>query len=255
MLKDTRENMKNLFKYTFLVSPLIVVLMSFEAKSQKVTPESLEVWEPAAPLVTPGKGELPPSDAVVLFNGKDLNEWVGKGGEVKWTLKDGAMTVKKGEGDIKTKRSFGSIQLHIEWQTPRELAGEGQGRGNSGIFFQEMYELQVLDSYSSKTYVNGQAGSIYKQSPPLVNATMKPGEWQSYDVVYNAPEFGKDSTLVKPATITVFHNGVLVQNNYQIKGKTEYEAISKYYPHGKAPLVLQEHGNPVSYRNIWVREL
>jgi len=192
----------------------------------------------------------------VLFDGKDASSWTTDLGKtIAWDIKDGALTVAKGAGDIKTKQEFGDVQLHIEWRTPSVIVGEGQGRGNSGIFLQSHYELQVLDSYESVTYSNGQAGSIYKQSMPLVNATRKPGEWQVYDVVYTAPRFGENGSLICPARITVLHNGVLVQNNTTIWGPTEYIGLPSYKAHGKAPLRLQDHGNPVSYRNIWIREL
>ena len=166
------------------------------------------------------------------------------------------MTVVRGTGAIKTRQKFGDCQLHIEWRTPSEVKGDGQGRGNSGIFLMSHYELQVLDSYNNRTYSNGQAGSIYKQLPPLVNASRKPGEWQVYDVVFTAPQFNKDSTLKSQARITVFHNGVLVQNNATIWGATQYIGIATNVKHGeKEPLVLQDHGDAVSYRNIWIREL
>jgi hypothetical protein len=166
------------------------------------------------------------------------------------------MTVVARAGNIKTKQKFGDCQLHIEWRSPTEIKGEGQGRGNSGIFLMEKYELQVLDSYESKTYVNGQAGSIYKQLPPLVNATRAPGEWQTYDVIFTAPRFYENGQVKSQATITVFHNGVLVQNNSTIWGSTQYIGIANYEKHDdKASIVLQDHGNPVSYRNIWIRGL
>jgi hypothetical protein len=224
--------------------------------SQEGDPKATEVWEPEVRVVTPGVNGAAPSDAIVLFDGKDLSKWSDLKGETsKWTVKDGAMTVAKGTGDIKTKQTFGDIQLHIEWRTPSKVEGEGQGRGNSGIFLQERYELQVLDSYKSRTYSNGQAGSIYKQTPPLANATKGPGEWQVYDVAYVAPKFNSDGTLKSAARITVFHNGVLIQNNTEIQGTTEYIGKPKVVAHEKGPLKLQDHGNPVSYRNIWVREL
>ena len=169
--------------------------------------------------------------------------------------KDGAFTAVKGAGDIKTKQTFGDIQLHIEWREPTNSTGEGQARGNSGIFFSEKYELQVLDSYESPTYSNGQAGSIYKQHMPLVNATRKAGEWQTYDVVFNAPRFTESGSLISPARITVLHNGVVIQNNTSIWGSTQYKGLPAYEPHGKASIKLQDHGNPVSFRNVWVREL
>lgn len=217
-------------------------------------PALTEVWEPIPEVVTPGEGTKPPSDAIVLFDGKDLSAWKGNEGTPKWEVKNGAVTVVGGTGDIETKQEFGDIQLHIEWRSPKKVESEGQGRGNSGIFLQGRYELQVLDSYNNKTYVNGQAGSIYKQTPPLVNATKAPGEWQTYDVIYRAPRYSGDK-LVSPARITVLLNGVLIQDHTEIKGTTEYIGAPRIIPHGNGPLKLQDHGNPVSYRNIWVREL
>jgi hypothetical protein len=171
-------------------------------------------------------------------------------------VEDGAMTVVKKTGNILTKQGFGDCQLHIEWRTPAEVVGESQGRGNSGIFLQSRYELQVLDSYNNRTYSNGQAGSLYKQAIPLVNACRKPGEWQAYDAIYTAPRFAEDGTVQRPAFITVLQNGVLVQNHFELKGPTEYIGQPKYKKHNpKEPLMLQDHGNPVSYRNIWIREL
>jgi Domain of Unknown Function (DUF1080) len=224
---------------------------------ESLDPTVTEVWEPRPAKITPGanSGEAP-SDAIVLFNGKDLGEWASlDGSDAKWTVKDGAMTVQKGTGDVKTKRTFGDIQLHIEWRAPSEIVGEGQGRGNSGIFLQERYELQVLDSYESQTYSNGQAGSLYKQAIPLANPTRKPGEWQVYDVIYTAPRFSDNGRVLIPAYITVILNGVVVQNHTQIAGPTEYKGLPVYVSHGKASIKLQDHGNPVSFRNIWVREL
>jgi len=206
-------------------------------------------------VVTPGTGTAAPSDAIVLFDGKDFSQWEStKGGEVKWRLEGGAMFVVGKTGNIQTKQSFGDCQLHIEWRTPDVVEGEGQGRGNSGIFFQKKYELQVLDSYDNKTYFDGQAGSIYTQNPPLVNVCRKPGEWQVYDVVYMAPRFNADGKVEIPARITVFQNGVLIQNNFVIKGTT-YDKTTGYVAHHKMPLELQDHGNPTGFRNIWIREL
>jgi hypothetical protein len=165
------------------------------------------------------------------------------------------MTVVKGAGNIVTKRSFGDCQLHIEFRTPAVVVGEGQGRGNSGIFLQSRYEVQVLDNYNNRTYSNGQAGSIYKQHIPLVNACRPPGEWQTYDIIYTAPRFNADGIRIAPGRVTVIQNGVLVQNNVEIRGTTEYDTMPKNFAHGKAPLELQDHGNPVSYRNIWIRDL
>jgi hypothetical protein len=219
--------------------------------------ESTELWEPVPTVVNPGEGTKPPSDAVILFDGSNLSEWTNEKGEpAGWMVADGCMTVKAGTGAIKTKRGFGDCQLHIEWRTPSEVKGEGQGRGNSGIFLQSRYELQVLDSYNNKTYTNGQAGAIYKQHIPLVNACRKPGEWQTYDVFYTAPRYSETGRIAIPARITVLQNGVLIQNNAEIWGTTENVGEPKYIPHGmKEPLTLQDHSNPVSYRNIWIREL
>lgn len=222
-------------------------------------PKATEVWEPVPKIITPVIGNKPPSDAVVLFDGKDLSQWQTEkdGSPAKWSLeKEGVMTVKKGAGNVKTRQGFGSCQLHIEWRTPSTIEGEGQGRGNSGIFLMGLYELQVLDSYNNTTYSNGQAGSIYKQHIPLANASLKAGEWQEYDVIFTAPKFKTDGSLLSPARITVLHNGVLVQNNVEIKGGTVYEGQPSYKAHSdKEPLVLQDHGNPTSFRNIWVREI
>lgn len=219
-------------------------------------PKATEVWEPEPRVVTPGNNMAPPSDAIVLFDGSSLNEWSNLKGEAAgWKLEDGAMTVVKGTGDIQTKRKFGSVQLHIEWRTPAVVESEGQGRGNSGVFLQGIYEVQVLDSYKNRTYSNGQAASIYKQYMPLVNACKSPGEWQTYDIIFMEPVFNKDGIKVRSGTLTVIQNGILVQNNVEVKGTTPYIGLPLNPPHGKGPLKLQDHGNPVSYRNIWVREL
>ena len=226
--------------------------------AQQGDPKATEVWEPIPKIVEPGKSnDLPPSDAIVLFNGKDLSAWQNKNNQpAQWKVEDNAMTVAKGTGDIHTIKKFGDCQLHIEWRTPEKVEGESQGRGNSGIFLMGQYELQVLDSYNNRTYSNGQAGSIYKQHIPLVNASRPPGEWQKYDVIFTAPRFNDDGSVKSPARITVLHNGVLVQNNVEIKGSTAYIGKPEYKKHDeKESLSLQDHGNPVSYRNIWIREL
>jgi len=204
-------------------------------------------------VIEPGP---PPSDAIVLFDGRDLLQWKNdKGGPAKWEVKDGVATVN-GTGSISTKQEFGDCQLHIEWASPDEVKGDGQGRGNSGIFLSSRYELQVLDSYKNKTYYHGQAGAIYKQSAPLVNASREPGEWQTYDVIYHPPRFDEQGKLLKAATVTVLHNGVLIQDNTEIKGSTSAPGAPKYVPHPlKQSLSLQDHHNPVRYRNIWLREL
>jgi len=241
---------------TILIVVLVMSITVYAQERPTIEPKLTEVWEPVPAKVTPGENSAAPSDAIILFDGKDLNEWTNpKGDNAEWIVEDGAMTVKPRTGGIKTKQKFGDFQLHIEWRSPAEVKGEGQGRGNSGIFMMGKYELQVLDSYESITYSNGQAGSMYKQSIPLVNACKGPGEWQTYDVIFMAPVFTEKGSLKSPARITVLHNGVLVQNNYELKGPTEYNRIPLYEAHGKGSLELQDHGNPVSYRNIWVREL
>jgi hypothetical protein len=239
-----------------LVVALLLNTMSHLHAQDATDPKTTEVWDPEPRVVTPGNLGSPPSDAIVLFDGKSLTNWLDKDGNAAgWLVENGAMTVQKGQGDIRTKQTFGDIQLHIEWRTPPVVDGEGQGRGNSGIFLQERYELQVLDSYKNRTYSNGQAGSIYKQTMPLVNASKGPGEWQTYDVVFYAPAFNSDGTLQKAGRITVFHNGVLIHHNTEIKGTTEYIGKPKNIAHGKASIKLQDHGNPTSFRNVWVREL
>ncbi|SKC82157.1 protein of unknown function [Pseudoxanthomonas indica] len=219
-------------------------------------PAKTEVWKPV-PAIVATPPNAAPSDAVVLFDGKDLSAWEGEqGGKAPWRIANGAFTVVPGSKGIRTKQSFCDVQLHIEWRTPAETKGfDGQARGNSGIFLQEVYELQVLDSYDNPTYSNGQAASIYKQAIPLVNASRKPGEWQAYDVIWKAPRFSEGGGLLSPARITVLHNGVLVQNDTVVSGKTEYIGAPSYPPHGCAPIFLQDHDATVSYRNVWVREL
>jgi len=230
-------------------------------------PEETEVWEPIPPVVTPGATwAAPPSDAIVLFDGKNLNEWVltRDKSPANWIVADGVVTVNKAGGNIETRQTFKDYQLHIEWKIPESITGSGQARGNSGVFLastgpgDDGYELQVLDSYLNKTYVNGMGGSIYKQSIPLVNPGRKPGEWQSYDVVWTAPEFNGDGSLKSPAYVTVFFNGVLVQNHFELKGQTLYRGKPFYKAYETAPIKLQAHGDksePISFRNIWVREL
>lgn len=222
-------------------------------------PKLTEYWDPAVTIITPGATSADaPSDAIVLFDGKDASKWKSTkdGSPVKWKIDGGAMTVAGGTGGIETKEGFGDCQLHIEWRSPSVVKGESQGRGNSGIFFMGQYELQVLDNYNNRTYANGQAASIYKQSPPLVNAARKPGEWQTYDVIFTAPVFAESGALKSPARITVFFNGVLAQNNTTIWGATQYIGTPLYEKHGaKEPLMLQDHGDAVSFRNIWIRPL
>ncbi|MEZ4775683.1 MAG: DUF1080 domain-containing protein [Bacteroidia bacterium] len=224
---------------------------------EEMDPSVTEVWTPVPPKVTPGKNMAPPSDAIVLFDGKDLSNWVGAdGGAAKWEVKDGAATVVKGTGTITSKQSFGDMQLHIEWRAPSQVVGDGQGRGNSGIFLMSKYEVQVLDCYDNVTYSNGQTASIYKQHVPLANACLPPGEWQTYDIIFDAPVFDDKGNVRRPAYVTVIHNGVLALNHAEIRGSTQYKGMASYEAHAaKMPIVLQDHGNPVSFRNIWVREL
>jgi hypothetical protein len=236
---------------------LLAISVSIGMLAQEWQPELTELWEPVPPIVTPGEGTAPPSDAIVLFDGTSLDQWeTPDGGPAGWKLEDGAMTVVKGTGSIQTKQAFGDIQLHLEWRAPARVEGEGQGRGNSGVYLQGRYEVQVLDCYNNITYSNGQTGSIYKQHIPLANACRPPGEWQTYDIIYMAPRFKEDGSLFTPATVTVMHNGVLLLNHVVIKGNSEYIGLPAYKTHPlKQPLLLQDHSNPVSYRNIWVREL
>jgi hypothetical protein len=239
-----------------LVSILAVFLIQAVSFGQITDPKATEVHFPQPKKVTPGEGTGAPSDAIVLFDGTNMDEWQHlDGSEAKWDMKDSAMTVVKSSGNIKTKRQFGDMQLHLEFRTPAIVKGEGQLRGNSGVFFQERYEVQVLDNYGNKTYSNGQVGSIYKQSIPLANAAKKPGEWQTYDIIYTAPRFNKDGIRVAAGRVTVIHNGIVIQNNTEIQGSTEYIGLPKNAPHGNGSLMLQDHGDKVSYRNIWVREL
>jgi len=207
-------------------------------------------WE-APPLVTPGQTNSdPPSDAIVLFDGTDLSHW--KGAE-QWSVVDGNAVV--GKGAITSKEQFGDCQVHIEWSAPTPATGSGQGRGNSGLFLMGIYELQILDSYDNPTYFDGQAGAIYKQTPPAVNATRPPGEWNTYDVFWTAPRFAEDGSLVSPAYITAVHNGVLILNHFALKGDTPFNRPPKYTAHPPTgPLMIQDHGNPMRFRNIWVRE-
>lgn len=254
-------------KYSIIISCLLAGTF-FTATAQTTPNKDNGVFEPEPMVVTPGKASFvdAPSDALVLFGGKNLDNWVSgvdRSKPAKWNVHDGIVTVNKSVGDIQTKQSFSNYQLHIEWQIPANISGEGQERGNSGVFLASLgnglgYELQVLDSYKNKTYIDGMAGSIYKQYVPQVNPARKPGEWESYDIVWIAPTFNEDGSLKSPAMATVFFNGVLVQYNVALQGSTWYEGHPKYSKHGPAPIGLQAHGDgslPISYRNIWIREL
>ena len=250
------------------VVPLLLIASTVVAQvpvSSSPKPSDTEVWKPVPAIVTPGRTNADaPSDAIVLFDGKNLDEWVAEkdGSPAGWSVGNGVVTVVKKAGDIRTKRSFSNYQLHIEWRIPENITGTDQARGNSGVYLAwangDGYELQVLDSYNNATYVNGQAGSIYKQYAPLVNAMRKPGEWQTYDVVWTAPTFKADGSLATPAYVTAFHNGVLVQDHVELKGVTKYIGQPEYKAHGPAPILLQAHGDtspPISFRNIWLRPL
>jgi hypothetical protein len=251
-----------------LLAGSICIPLLGQTKPAKFLPSDTEVWKPEPPVVTPGPAvsEAPPSDAIVLFDGKSIDEWVKVGTDTPatWTVVDGTMKVNKKGGNIETKRKFKDYQLHVEYKIPEDITGSGQARGNSGVFLASTgkgdtgYELQVLDNYNNKTYVNGMAGSIYKQSIPLANACRKPGEWQYYDIAWTAPRFNADGTLQSPAYATVFFNGILVINHFELKGETLYIGQPKYKAYDTAPIKLQAHGDgsaPISFRNIWVRDL
>ncbi len=249
------------------VAALAAPVARAQQQAQQPKPEDSEVWQPIPAVVTPGGTPgAPPSDAIVLFDGKNENEWISAQDHTpaRWIVADGLLTVAKSTGNIETRRHFHNYQLHVEFRIPAEITGTGQGRGNSGVFLASTgpgdagYELQVLDGFNNPTYVNGMVGSIYKQSIPLVNAARKPGEWQSYDVVWTAPVFNGDGSLKTPAYVTVFYNGVLVQNHFELKGQTFYIGKPFYKAFDGAAIKLQAHGDrsePMSFRNIWVREL
>lgn len=232
-----------------------LIILSFSLFAQMV-PEETEWYAPTPPKVIPAN--IPgaaPSDAIVLFNGKDLSLWKGDQGDARWKIRNGELIVSPGTGSIMTRQYFGDVQLHIEFKSPAPEQHSGQNRGNSGIFLQSKYEVQVLDADNNETYVNGMVGSIYKQQAPLANAYTHNGEWQVYDIYWRGPRFGTDGELESPAVITVVLNGILVQNNFVLKGNTPYIGFPTYTPHGRLPLMLQDHGTEVAYRNIWIREL
>jgi len=248
-------------------SAALLLVLAAGSSSAQDDPKATEQWEPVPKVVSPGKtAGAPPSDAVVLFDGRDVAAWEASKDHspAHWKVHDGVLTVDKTSGNIQTKQKFKNYQLHLEWQVPKDITGEGQGRGNSGVFLastgpgDEGYEVQIMDSWKNPTYVNGQAGSVYKQAAPLVNAMRPPGEWQTYDIVWTAPVFAADGTVKSPAYVTLFHNGVLVQNHTELTGETFYIGKPKYKPYAEAPIKLQAHGDhsqPISFRNIWVRPL
>jgi len=258
-----------MYLHKAIITSVLIAGLGLANANAQAKHEDTEFYTPVPKKVTPGKTTTEaPSDAVILFDGKNLDQWVmtdDRTQPAKWTVANGQLTVDKKTGNIETKQSFGNYQLHIEWKVPQNITGTGQLRGNSGLFLASMgkgdlgYELQILDSYDNKTYTNGMAGSIYKQTTPLVNPSRKPGEWQTYDVIWTAPTFKTDSSLNTPARVTVLYNGVLVQNNFELKGPTQYVGEASYKSaHGPLPVKLQAHGDksePVSYRNIWIRAL
>ena len=247
----------------------LLLTMALNSFAQKGNPKDTEQWSPVPPIVNPGdSAAAPPSDAIVLFGGDHLDNWVSADDTIKkagWTVSNGHFTVKKGTGNIQTRQRFLDYQLHLEWYIPENITGSGQSRGNSGIFLAltgsegNGYEIQILDNYKNETYVNGQVGSIYKQHIPLANPCRPPGQWQTYDIIWTAPRFNSDGSLKSPASVTAIMNGVLVQNNVQLKGVTLYVGQPHYkVAHGASPILLQDHGDPseaISFRNIWVRPL
>jgi len=267
------KNMAMNMKKTFLILIIAVISISLAAMTcfkeeasmddQKLNQTKWKVHDMDRPLpsvIDPGPAGspiLPPSDAVVLFDGKDLSQWQdNKGQPARWSVKDGYMEVAKKAGSILTKKTFGDCQLHVEWAAPVIVKGESQGRGNSGVFLMNAYEVQVLDSYENVSYADGMAAAIYGQYPPLVNACRPPGEWQTYDIIFWRPHFGEDGKVIQPARMTVFHNGALVHDNVVLSGRTVNKKRAQYTAHpDKMPISLQDHGDPVRYRNVWIRSL
>lgn len=245
-------------KHAFTIAACLLAVPAFAQDQTERQREAAktEVWEPVPATVATPEGAAP-SDAIVLFDGTSLDAWEAEeGGEAPWTVADGAMTVVSGSKGIRTKESFCDVQLHVEWRSPTDIEGfDSQDRGNSGVFLHEIYEIQVLDSSDNPTYPNGQAASIYKQAIPLVNASRAPGEWQEYDIIWKSPRFSEGGGLESPARVTVLHNGVLVQDDVVLSGKTEYIGAPSYPVHDCAPIYLQDHDSEVSFRNIWARKL
>jgi hypothetical protein len=242
----------------YFLTALFLLISSMPALFAQNTSATTEIWKPVPNVITPGATNTDaPSDAVILFNGSSAAAWQhGDGSESKWVVAGNVLTVTPGSGALQTKQKFGDCQLHIEWRTPAEVKGDGQARGNSGVFMMGRYEIQIMDSYNNPTFSNGQAGSVYKQHIPLVNACKPPGEWQSFDIIFSAPRFSDNGSLLEPARVTILQNGVLVQNNVSIWGSVTNTGMPKYEKHAaKESLSLQDHNNPMSFRNIWIREL
>ena len=259
VLISCQEKVESIENEKTVVEDNVIVYEEYMG-DEPTTPEETEFYEPKVKVVKPGSISTAPSDAIVLFNGENLDNWISSNDSTaaKWHLnKDGSMTVNDKTGNIQTKQNFGDVQLHIEWKSPLPVQLEGQHRANSGVFLNGIYEVQVLDQNDNPTYVNGQVGSIYKQHVPLAMASVPTGEWNTYDIIYHAPEFNADGGKIKSGDITVIHNGVLVQDHVELKGTTPYIGWPKNPAHGKGPLLLQDHGDDsrVSFRNIWVREL
>jgi hypothetical protein len=254
--------------YLSIVSMYVITSFAQQEQTQQAAqnrpsqwdPRSTEWYYPVPEKITPGQYSKPPSDAIVLFDGANLSQWESAnrnnpGGIAEWKVQNGELIVVPGKGTIRTKEYFGDCQLHIEFKSPAPGQQDGQNRGNSGIMLQSRYEIQVLDGDNNPTYVNGMVGSVYKQNAPLVNAYTKNGEWQVYDIYWRGPRFGTNGELEAPAIVTVVLNGIVVQNNYVLKGHTPYTGLPTYMPHGRMPLTLQDHGTEVAYRNIWIRNL
>ena len=271
MIKFEFQPQNNLMKLskTIITTTLILGGFTLTHAQENAKHEDTEFYTPVPNVVTPAKiAGAAPSDAIILFDGKNLDQWVmtdDRNTPAKWKVGKGVFTVDKSTGNIETKQSFNNYQLHLEWQIPANITGEGQARGNSGLFLASIgkgdlgYELQLLDGYNNKTYTNGMVGSVYKQTTPMVNASKKPGEWQTYDIIWTAPVFNTDGTVKSPARVTVLYNGVVVQNNFELKGPTQYVGQPSYQKaHGPSPIKLQSHGDksePISFRNIWIREI
>lgn len=255
------NQIKTLMPSLPLIFIAVIMLITNAVVAQAQTQWKIhDLNRPRPPVVTPDKNVMaspPPSDAIILFDGTDLSQWSDvKGEPAKWKVESGYMEISKGGGDIRTKAGFGDVQLHIEWAAPSREQDGGQDQGNSGVYLMGLYEVQVLDSYQSETYADGQAAAIYGQYPPLANACRAPGEWQSYDIIFRRPRFGNDGALLQPARMTVLHNGILVQDNIALWGPTNWMEFDAYAAHAdKLPISLQDHGSPVRYRNIWLREL